>query len=177
MLQQALVVIDMQNDFVTGVLGTEEARAVVPVIAEKVKTYHEVGLPVYFTQDTHFSESYKESIEGIHLPVVHCVIGSEGWRLVPELEALRTKDDKVIEKGTFGSRRLAEEIGKSPAVRVEVCGVCSGICVVSNVVLMKTYMPNLEVYVDSKACACVTPEAHKAAMAVLKSLQCNVDAE
>lgn len=175
MLQQALIVIDMQKDFVTGPLGTKEAQAIVPLVAEKVKAYHEAGLPVYFTKDTHYSETYKETVEGVHLPVLHCVIGSDGWQLVPELEALRNEKDTIIEKGTFGSKRLAEAISRDPAVRVEVCGVCTGICVLSNIILLKTFMPNLEVYVDSRACACVTPEAHEAAITVLKSLQCNVE--
>lgn len=174
MLQQALVVVDMQNDFVTGVLGTEEARAIVPIIADKVRAYHKAGLPVYFTRDTHYSDTYETTSEGIHLPVLHCVAGSDGWQLVPELEIVRFERDTVIDKTTFGSKRLADAIGRDPAVRIEVCGVCTGICVISNVVLLKTHMPNLEVYIDSKACACVTPEANEAALAVLRNLQCNV---
>lgn len=174
MLQKALIVVDMQNDFVTGVLGTKEAQAIVPKIVEKVKEYHKAGLPVVFTKDTHFSETYMDSSEGIHLPVLHCVITTDGWQLVPELEAVRIPEDEVINKSTFGSKNLVHWAKVHDPASVEMCGVCTGICVVSNAVLLKTNLPGMEIYIDKNAVACVTPETNEAALTTLKCLQMNI---
>lgn len=172
---QALIVVDMQNDFVTGALGSKEAQAIVPVIAEKIKKYHDAGMPVVFTKDTHFSETYMSSSEGQHLPVLHCVIDSEGWQLAPELEALRKNSDEVISKSTFGSKALVHWAKIKEPSCVEMCGVCTGICVISNVVMLKTNLPGLEIVVDKNAVACVSPEANEAALTVLKNLQVNLE--
>lgn len=175
MYPQALIVVDMQDDFVNGALGTKEAQAIVPVIAEKIMKYHAAKMPVVFTRDTHFSETYLSSSEGQHLPVLHCVINSEGWAIVPALEVLMNENDVVINKSTFGSKNLVHWAKVHEPTCVEICGVCTGICVVSNVVMLKTNMPGLEIVIDPNAVACVSPEANEAALTVLKNLQVNIE--
>lgn len=160
-----LVVIDMQNDFVTGSLGTEEARQVVQPIVEKLKSFD--GLVAY-TLDTHHSD-YLSTNEGRHLAVKHCIKGSEGHKLVPELVGLLDAA-RCFEKPTFGSVDLARWVAAQDDLRhVELVGVCTDICVVSNALLIKAYRPDLEVVVDSRCCAGSTVESHQAA---LKTMSC-----
>ena len=161
-----LVVVDMQNDFITGALGTKEAQAIVPKIQQKIDQYRREDNFVLFTQDTH-NENYLNTQEGKHLPIPHCIYGSYGWQLV------YTADDRnVIQKCTFGSRELASRIHlrthpllDNPSIEsVELVGVCTGICVLSNAVLIKTMSPEIPIVVDASCCACVTPESHKTAL-------------
>lgn len=167
-----LVVVDMQNDFITGALGTKEAQAIVPKIQQKIDQCRKEDNLVVFTQDTH-DENYLNTQEGKHLPIPHCIHGSDGWKLVYD-----ANERHVIQKGTFGSMQLANRIHSIlgyPAIEyVELVGVCTGICVLSNAVLIKTRLPEIPIVVDASCCACVTPESHKTALEAMKLLQIEV---
>ena len=177
---KVLVVIDMQKDFVDGALGSPEARAIVPNVAEKVKKYTEMedGLVVY-TKDTHFSD-YMDTREGRYLPVMHCIHETEGWEIVPEV--LNDQAAVIIlNKETFGYSAIAEEIAyivngemDQEIASIEVCGLCTDICVVSNALILKANFPNIPFTVDSSCCAGVTPEKHEAALEVMRSCQIDV---
>lgn len=174
MENQVLIVIDMQNDFVSGSLGTKEAQALLP---ELVKTVAAFEGEVIFTKDTH-EENYLETQEGRLLPVPHTIRGTQGWELVPELEALRAKlNALVFEKPTFGCFELAEYLREKYARgeidRIELCGVCTDICVVSNALLIKAFIPECEIVVRKALCAGVTPAKHQAALEVMGSCQVN----
>lgn len=172
MAQRYLIVIDMQNDFVTGALGTGEAKQIAQQVVRKVKAFPG---PVLFTQDTH-KEDYLETQEGKLLPVKHCVRGTEGWELIPELEAIRQQEAyPVFEKNSFGSLALAEflkhKFQQKELESVELVGLCTDICVVSNALLIKAYLPELPVWVDASCCAGVTPQKHEAALRTMESCQ------
>ena len=172
MADKYLIVIDMQNDFVTGALGTKEAEAAAQKIIQKVKRFQG---KILFTQDTH-EENYLDTQEGKMLPVKHCIRGTAGWRLIPELEALqRQAHHPVFEKNAFGSVALAqfllENDRKNGIASVELAGLCTDICVISNALLIKAYMPELPVMVDSSCCAGVSPEKHAAALQTMESCQ------
>ncbi len=165
-----LVVVDMQNDFVTGVLGTKEAVDITANVVDKVKNFDG---EVVFTRDTH-TEDYMETQEGKNLPVKHCVKGTPGWEIIPELEPY--VKGKVFDKYTFGSVELAQYIKEEADKRngqleVELIGVCTDICVVSNALLIKAFNREIPVSVDSKCCAGVTVPAHEAAISTMKSCQ------
>lgn len=171
---KVLVVVDIQNDFVTGVLGTPEAQAMLPALLSKVEAFDGA---VWLTKDTHRSD-YLDTQEGMYLPVEHCERASYGWEFVPELEALLGSVDgevRVFEKPTFGSVELAGALRElwvaAELDSVELVGVCTDICVVSNALLIKAMMPELPVLVDEKCCAGVTPEKHLAALEVMASCQ------
>ena len=170
-----LIVVDMQNDFVNGSLGTEEAQQITFNVLKKVANYpgH-----VIFTQDTH-GETYLDTQEGKNLPVKHCIKGTHGWHLIPGLEKLAKEHHwPVYQKPTFGSFTLAEDLKKlnstRPIEEIELIGLCTDICVVSNALLLKAAMPEVPIYVDSSCCAGVTPESHNASLATLKSCQVHV---
>ena len=168
-----LIVVDMQKDFVTGALGSAEARAIVPAVVEKLDSFEGT---ILFTKDTHHAD-YLTTQEGKNLPVEHCIEGSDGWELIPELQ--RFADSRgtgcVYKKETFGSLALAEalreENKKKPISSVELIGVCTDICVVSNALLIKAYLPEVPVLVDAACCAGVTPEKHEAALETMRSCQ------
>lgn len=167
-----LIVVDMQNDFVTGVLGTEEAQRVLPAVTAKVQSFEG---RVLFTRDTHQSD-YLETQEGRYLPVPHCIENSEGWQLAEPLERLRTQRSlPVYDKVTFGCPRLAEDLVRAneqePIESIEFVGVCTDICVVSNALIIKAHLPEVPLYVDPACCAGVTPQAHEAALATMRSCQ------
>ena len=167
-----LVVVDMQHDFVDGALGTKEAVAIVDNVIAKVERYIADGHAVAFTLDTH-GEDYMETQEGRNLPVPHCLKGSEGWKLVPDLRAY-TDGWKVFEKPTFGSMELARYAAEEEFDRIEVVGLCTDICVISNVMLLKAALPEAEIVVDSACCAGVTPESHNNALEAMKICQVTV---
>ena len=177
---KVLVVVDMQKDFVDGALGSPEAQAIVPNVAEKVKQYSEMenGLVVY-TRDTHFA-NYMETREGKYLPVMHCIHETEGWKIVPEV--LSDHATVVIfNKDTFGYCAIAEEIAyivngemDQEIESIEVCGLCTDICVISNALILKANFPEIPFVVDSACCAGVTPEKHEAALEVMRSCQIDV---
>lgn len=175
MTKKVLIVVDMQNDFVTGPLGTKEAQAIVPAIAERIKSFD--GTVIY-TRDTH-QENYLETQEGKKLPVVHCIEGTKGWELVEPLKTLQEQADApVFDKPVFGSLALAaalkEEYDKGNLEEAELIGICTDICVVSNALLIKANMPELRVSLDSSCCAGVTAEKHEAALETMRSCQVEV---
>lgn len=161
-----LVVIDMQNDFVTGGLGSDEARAIVPFIADFAGKFQGIK---FFTKDTHDS-NYLNTQEGRFLPIKHCIHGTYGWLIVPELSEIAS-DATVIQKPTFGSFALAEAVAKCNPRRIFLCGVCTGICDISNGVILKTKMPEVEIYILAPLCACVSAESHNKALDVMRTLQ------
>ncbi|MDR2487077.1 MAG: cysteine hydrolase [Clostridiales Family XIII bacterium] len=178
-MRKYLIVVDMQNDFIDGTLGTAEARAVVPAVAAKIRAHLDAGLgPAIFTLDTHAAD-YLETAEGQKLPVAHCLEGSEGWRLHPEIEALAKASGGLrIRKPTFGSAALGEHLRqaheKEPISCVELVGLCTDICVISNALLVKAFLPEVPVLVDSACCAGVTPESHENALASMRACQVDV---
>lgn len=170
MKKDILVVVDMQNDFIDGALGTKEAEAIVDSVVEKIKNFD--GL-VLATRDTH-PENYMSTQEGKNLPVEHCIEGSDGWQIRPEIAAL-IDEKNIFNKPTFGSIDLAKkivEINENETVNsVTFIGLCTGICVLSNAITLKAHLPELPIMVDSKCCACVTPESHQTALDAMKLCQ------
>lgn len=175
-----LIIVDMQNDFVTGSLGTDEAKSIVEGIKEYADNFEG---EIIFTRDTHYGD-YNETQEGKMLPVEHCKIGSVGWDVVPELASLITeRKAKTFNKSTFGSQYLGYYIDNSTfflsdeayedGVDVYICGVCTDICVISNVLLIKAFNPEIKIHVLSSLCAGTTPEMHEKALSVMGS--CLID--
>ena len=173
---KVLVVVDMQNDFINGALGTKEAEAVVPGVVEKIR---EFDGKIIATRDTH-GEDYLESVEGKHLPVVHCVKGTEGWEIRREVEeALSGKPGyRVIDKPAFGSVELGAYVReldeKEPVEKITLVGLCTDICVISNALLLKAYLPEVPVEVDISCCAGVTPVTHEQAADAMKMCQIGI---
>lgn len=165
-----LIVVDMQKDFIDGALGTAEAVAIVPSVIEKIKKYENSDSLVIYTKDTHF-ENYMDTREGKHLPVPHCIKGTAGHEIPDEI--LRGHD-LIIEKPTFGSTELVDYLENIEFDEVELIGLCTDICVVSNALLIKARFPEREVSVDSSCCAGVTPATHEAALTTMKMCQINV---
>ncbi len=174
-----LIVVDMQNDFVSGALGTKEAVEVTPHVVRRVAEGVARGEKLFFTRDTHGAD-YDATQEGRKLPVPHCIRDTEGWEIIPQL-AEYAAGRTVIDKPTFGSRRLgallAAENEKSPVGKVTVIGLCTDICVISNALLIKAFLPEAEVAVDAACCAGVTPESHKNALEAMKVCQIAVENE
>lgn len=176
-----LVVVDMQNDFVSGALGTAEAREIVPYVVGRVVEGLNRGEEILFTKDTH-QENYMDTQEGRRLPVPHCVRGTEGWEII---EQLREYARHPIDKPTFGSRELGallkardEDLrkqGKPEVEKVTLIGLCTDICVISNALLVKAFLPEAEIAVDAACCAGVTPESHKNALAAMRVCQITVE--
>ena len=169
---KTLIVVDMQNDFITGSLGTKEAQAIVPNVKKKIEEYKNHGDEIIFTRDTH-SSNYLNTNEGRHLPIQHCINGTWGWLIIDEINDPKYK---VMNKPTFGDRFLESYISKYTD-EVEFVGVCTDICVISNVLVLKAQHPEINITVDASCCAGVTPEKHQAALEVMKSCQINVIGE
>ena len=174
-MKNYLIVVDMQNDFIDGSLGTKEAEAIVERVADKIRSFDG---DVIFTRDTH-EEEYLETQEGKNLPIVHCVRGSTGWQIREGLTAIRSCT--VIDKPTFGStelgillarRDLEEMIGS-----VTLVGLCTDICVISNALLIKAFLPETPILVDAACCAGVTPESHRRALGAMKTCQIKIENE
>ena len=160
-----LIVIDMQNDFIDAALGTNEAIAIVPNVVKKIAEYRAAGKPVIFTRDTH-QKNYLETQEGKNLPVEHCIEGTAGWQIS---SALDVENSKIFDKPTFGSIELADYVATLPELEeIEIVGLCTDICVISNALLLKAKMPEIPILVDSKCCAGVTPQSHENALAAMK---------
>ena len=181
--EKILIIVDMQHDFVDGSLGSPEAQAIVPKIEEKIRNGNYSG--VLCTLDTHTSD-YLSSPEGKKLPVEHCIKGTKGWELAINIDGYYS----TVEKNTFGlcningainglideieiRKGLSEDIYYSD-LEFEICGLCTDICVVSNALILKAYFPNNKIVCDASCCAGTTPEAHKAALTVMKSCQIDV---
>lgn len=171
-MKELLVVIDMQKDFIDGVLGTKEAVKIVPKVVEKIKEFQKNGQDVIFTKDTH-TEQYMDTQEGKKLPVIHCVKGTEGWNFVDELQPL-AKDCLVLEKPGFGSVTLAGIVGDKKYEKVTLIGVCTDICVISNALLLKGHHTELPIFVDAGCCAGVTPLSHNNALEAMKLCQVSI---
>jgi nicotinamidase-related amidase len=165
-----LVVVDMQIDFVDGALGTPEAVAILPYVKARIESFDG---EVLFTRDTH-EANYMETQEGKHLPVPHCVRGSEGWEIHPSLRALCR--NTPIDKPTFGSTALVERIRELGEVDdITFLGLCTDICVISNVLLVKAFYPEIPLTVDARGCAGVTPESHRNALAAMRMCQVEIE--
>ncbi len=169
-MKKLLVVIDMQNDFVTGTLGSKDAENIVDNVKAKIEEYRANNFPIIFTRDTHF-ENYLETQEGRNLPVVHCVKGTEGHEIINELDVTGAE---IFDKPSFGSLELSEKIAMGNYDEIELCGLCTDICVVSNAIILKAKLPETKVTVDEKCCAGVTVESHNAAITTMKMCQVNV---
>lgn len=170
-MKKVLIVVDMQNDFVTGSLGTKKAESIVANVVRKVEEYRASGAEIVFTRDTHFAQ-YLKTQEGKKLPVVHCVEGTKGWEIIDELKPYV---EKVFDKPTFGSVELAHYIAAGGYTEIEIVGLCTDICVVSNALLLKAALPEVRIMTDSTCCAGVTPESHEAALLTMKMCQIEVE--
>lgn len=168
-MKKTLIVIDMQKDFVDGALGTKEAQAIVPNVKKKIEEYKARGDEIIFTKDTH-QINYLNTNEGKHLPVEHCIEGTDGWQIVDELES---EDYFCIFKPTFGWMNW----NSFDLEEIELVGLCTDICVVSNALILKATFPEINITVDASCCAGVTPESHQAALTTMKMCQINVVGE
>ena len=169
-MKRLLIVVDMQNDFVTGSLGSKRAESILPNVQAKIEEYRKRGDEIIFTRDTHH-DNYLETQEGRLLPVVHCVEETDGHRIVDGLE---TDGCQVLNKPSFGSVELAEEAAAGDYDEIELCGLCTDICVVSNALILKAEMPETKIVVDASCCAGVTEEGHNAALMTMKSCQVSI---
>ncbi len=174
--RKILIAVDLQNDFIDGALGTKEAVAIVPEAAKRIRDCRAAGFEIYATLDTH-GEDYMNTQEGKKLPVPHCIRNTKGWEINPEIrEALG--DCTLVEKPTFGSVRLMEMIRNSvepgQKVTIELIGLCTDICVVSNAMLLKAALPEAEMQVSAACCAGVTPAKHQAALETMASCQIDI---
>ena len=169
-MRKILIVIDMQNDFIDAALGTKEALGIVENVKEKIRSYP--AEDVIATMDTH-GENYMDTQEGKYLPVPHCIRGSEGWQIRPDIAELLT-GAKIYEKPTFGSTAMAEDLkalSQKEEIEIELVGLCTDICVASNALLFKANMPEVKISVDASCCAGVTPKKHEAALETMRSCQ------
>ena len=173
-MKRFLVVVDMQKDFVDGALGSVDAVAIVPGVVEKIKSFDG---EIFITLDTHF-DNYPETAEGKKLPVLHCIKGTDGWQLDKNVaSALADREYTAVEKPTFGSLelpRLIEAASDGDDFSIEIIGLCTDICVVSNALVLKANFPEMPIAVDSACCAGVTAQAHDAALATMRSCQIDV---
>lgn len=167
---KTLIVVDMQNDFVDGALGTKEAQAIVPNVKKKIAEYKSRGDEIIFTRDTH-EANYLDTNEGKHLPVEHCIYGTHGWEIVDGLEV---DNCAYVNKPTFGWTHWKNIHNFE---EVEIVGLCTDICVVSNALILKAMFPEIDITVDASCCAGVTPESHNAALMTMKMCQINVIGE
>lgn len=176
-MKKILVVIDMQNDFIGGSLGTKEAQAIVQNVKEKIAKYAEPNCAVFATRDTH-TENYMQTQEGQNLPVEHCIKGTHGWQINSTIAAeLEKANATIIDKPTFGSMELQQtisELSSIEQIKIELVGLCTDICVVSNALLLKARMPEVFISVDPSCCAGVTPAKHEAALETMRSCQISI---
>lgn len=185
-----LVLVDLQNDFIEGALGTDEAKQIVPKVVEKINCYPDKGNTlVLFTKDTHKS-NYMDTLEGYYLPIPHCIENTPGWSInkdisnaVKQHNFLSYSSDKIINsriyKNTFGAEdlRVFLEKFKDDIEQIEFMGLCTSICVLSNALMARRVLPDTEIYVDRNCCACVTPESHEAALLAMKMCQIQIIGE
>ena len=172
-MKKILIVVDMQNDFIDAALGTKEAVSIVENVKDKIRSYPPEN--VIATMDTH-GENYMETQEGKNLPVPHCIKGSEGWQLRTDIAQL-LREARIYEKPTFGSLALATDLkamSEEEELELELIGLCTDICVVSNALLLKAFMPEVPITVDAACCAGVTPEKHQAALETMRSCQIRI---
>ena len=165
-MKKTLIVVDMQKDFVDGSLGTKEAVGILENLKNKIEEYRRNGDEIIFTRDTH-QENYMSTNEGKHLPVIHCIEGTPGWEIY---EGLYVDGAEVVNKPSFGYTGW----NKYSFEEVELIGLCTDICVISNALIIKALFPEIRVSVDSNCCAGVTPEKHEAALETMRSCQVEV---
>lgn len=166
-----LIVVDMQKDFIDGSLGTKEAEAIVPAVVKKIREWDGI---VVATRDTH-QPDYMQTQEGRFLPVEHCIEGTDGWQINPDVQqALDERNAQVINKPTFGSVALSMMLMQCGVTEIQLVGLCTDICVVSNALLLKANMPEVPISVDATCCAGVTPEKHEAALETMRSCQITI---
>ena len=173
-MRKILIVIDMQNDFIDAALGSQEAVGIVEAVKEKIRSYP--AADVIATMDTH-GDNYMNTQEGKYLPVPHCIKGTDGWQIRPDIAEL-LNGAKIYEKPTFGSTAMAadlKEVSEKEEIELELIGLCTDICVVSNALLLKAAMPEVKISVDPACCAGVTPEKHLAALETMRSCQIQVE--
>lgn len=168
-MKKTLIVIDMQNDFIHMALGTKEAQAIVPRVKEKIEARARDGWEILYTRDTH-GEDYLSTPEGKKLPVPHCIRGTEGWQIYP---GLYREGCTIIDKPNFGWTGW----GSLALEQVELVGLCTDICVVSNALILKAMFPDARISADASCCAGVTPETHAAALTTMKMCQIDVENE
>ena len=174
-MKKLLIVVDMQNDFIDGSLGTKEAQAIVPNVKAKIEEYRNQGHDIIFTRDTHF-DNYLITQEGRKLPVEHCISGTAGWEIADELCADRVRTMRTIDKTSFGYS-CWKDYTLYRFDEIELCGLCTDICVISNALFIKACVPETPITVDASCCAGVTPESHQAALTTMKMCQINVIGE
>lgn len=173
-MRRALIVVDVQNDFVDGALGSKEAQAIIPAVKAKIEKYDKSGREILFTRDSHDGD-YLYTSEGRKLPIKHCIMGTRGHRIVDGLE---THNSRHIDKSTFGYTGWAEVLDMlGDPDSIEMIGLDTDICIVTNALIIKTLNPDIEITVDASCCAGSTPEKHRAALEVLKSCQIEVIGE
>ena len=175
-MQNILIVVDMQTDFVDGALGTAEAQSIVPAVTDRIRLAKSAGERIIFTRDTH-GEAYMDTAEGKKLPVPHCIKGTDGWQIIPALRFLADAAE-VLDKPTFGSTalaaQLAQEHSTNPIGRITLIGLCTDICVISNAMLLKAALPEVPISVQADCCAGVTPQSHENALNAMKMCQIDV---
>ncbi|MDD6763639.1 MAG: cysteine hydrolase [Clostridiales bacterium] len=173
-MMRILIVVDMQKDFINGSLGSRDAEAIVEAAVNKINGFNG---DIIVTLDTHF-ENYMETSEGKNLPIPHCIKDTDGWQLDSRIRAaLDKKAYSAVEKITFGSVELPKIIEENydiNNIEIELIGLCTDICVVSNALLLKAHFPEIPIFVDSSCCAGVTPKSHNAALETMRSCQINV---
>ena len=165
-MKKTLIVVDMQNDFIDMALGTPEAAAIVPAVKAKIQSYAQAGHEIIYTRDTH-EENYLDTPEGKKLPVPHCIRGTKGWEIA---DGLYVPGSKIIDKPNFGWPHWDRENLED----VELIGLCTDICVVSNALIIKAAFPNALVKVDKTCCAGVTPATHQAALSTMSMCQIDI---
>ena len=164
-MSKLLLVIDMQKDFIDGALGTDEAVAILPAVRRRIEKRQAEGWDVWFTKDTHNADKYPNSMEGKWLPVPHCIKGTDGWEIH---ESLKDLAETVIEKPNFGSVNVAFKAAAKNYEEVELIGLCTDICVISNAMIIKAALPESEIAVVKDCCAGVSPESHENALSAME---------
>lgn len=172
-MKQILIVIDMQNDFITGTLGNPQAQKILPRLAQKIQDFHG---EIIFTRDTHESD-YLSTQEGKLLPIAHCIRDSDGWQICSELAfACKSASCRIFDKPTFGSKELAQALAaESETIEsITLVGVCTDICVISNAILLKAFLPETPIFVDASCCAGVTEQSHQTALDAMRACQIQI---
>ena len=172
-MEKVLIVVDMQNDFIDGSLGTPEAQAIVSNVVKKVEEFRKENDIIFFTKDTH-RDDYLNTLEGKYLPVEHCIYDTHGWYLCDEIGEEYVLNNFVLLKNTFGFCDWDIYLGRNFEGTIEICGLCTDICVISNALILRSLYPNVEIICDASCCAGTTPERHKEALDVMRSCQIQV---
>lgn len=168
-MKKILIVVDMQNDFIFGSLGSEQAQKILPAVHAEIEKNRAAGVEIVYTRDTH-ARDYLSTQEGKKLPVEHCIEGAHGWEIPPEIYL----GGKIFDKPTFGSCALGEYVKAGGYTHAELIGVCTDICVISNALLLRAYSPETEISVKADCCAGVTKESHETALSAMRACQVEI---